>query len=145
MPGIVELSAEFGHRGRTAQKALAHLRDTGQVSYRVGLGQVRRRLEVGQRPYRWPGQVVLKRLTDFKDTPGVTTPFVALRPDTAMAPMLDAVGVASGAGNGARGWRPMQAKADSLKRGMQLLGRLASRTAVSCNTAASATSSSAET
>ena len=38
VPGIVELSAEFGIAASTAQKALAHLRDTGQVRTELGLG-----------------------------------------------------------------------------------------------------------
>ena len=36
--GIVELSAEFGIAASTAQKALAHLRDTGEVRTELGLG-----------------------------------------------------------------------------------------------------------
>ncbi|MER7866259.1 GntR family transcriptional regulator [Streptomyces althioticus] len=38
VPGIVELSAEFGIAASTAQKALAHLRDTGKVRTELGLG-----------------------------------------------------------------------------------------------------------
>ncbi len=38
VPGIVELSAEFGIAASTAQKALAHLRDTGEVRTELGLG-----------------------------------------------------------------------------------------------------------
>ncbi|MDX3458692.1 GntR family transcriptional regulator [Streptomyces sp. ME02-8801-2C] len=38
VPGMVELSAEFGIAASTAQKALAHLRDTGQVRTELGLG-----------------------------------------------------------------------------------------------------------
>lgn len=38
VPGIVELSAEFEIAASTAQKALAHLRDTGQVRTELGLG-----------------------------------------------------------------------------------------------------------
>jgi DNA-binding transcriptional regulator YhcF (GntR family) len=38
VPGIVELSAEFGIAASTAQKALSHLRDTGVVRTEVGLG-----------------------------------------------------------------------------------------------------------
>ncbi|WP_436992808.1 GntR family transcriptional regulator [Streptomyces sp. enrichment culture] len=38
VPGIVELSAEFGIAASTAQKALAHLRTTGLVRTEVGLG-----------------------------------------------------------------------------------------------------------
>ena len=38
VPGIVELSAEFGIAANTAQKALAHLRDTGKVRTELGLG-----------------------------------------------------------------------------------------------------------
>ncbi|MCE3031631.1 GntR family transcriptional regulator [Streptomyces sp. CMSTAAHL-2] len=46
-PDIVELSAEFGIAASTAQKALAHLRGTGEV--RTELSRyVRRRLEVGR-------------------------------------------------------------------------------------------------
>ncbi|GAX59027.1 GntR family transcriptional regulator [Streptomyces olivochromogenes] len=37
-PGIVELSAAFGIAASTAQKALAHLRDTGEVRTELGLG-----------------------------------------------------------------------------------------------------------
>ncbi|MFI9077516.1 GntR family transcriptional regulator [Streptomyces sioyaensis] len=46
VPGIVELGAEFEIAASTAQKAFAHLRDTGQVSTELGLGT--RRLEVGR-------------------------------------------------------------------------------------------------
>ncbi|MFF5160877.1 GntR family transcriptional regulator [Streptomyces sp. NPDC000348] len=38
VPGIVELSAEFGIAASTAQKALAHLRGTGEVRTELGLG-----------------------------------------------------------------------------------------------------------
>ena len=38
VPGIVELSAEFGIAASTAQKALAHLRKSGQVRTELGLG-----------------------------------------------------------------------------------------------------------
>ncbi|MCG3044016.1 winged helix-turn-helix domain-containing protein [Streptomyces sp. S1A] len=38
VPGIVELSAEFGIAASTAQKALAYLRTTGLVRTEVGLG-----------------------------------------------------------------------------------------------------------
>ncbi|PNG22015.1 GntR family transcriptional regulator [Streptomyces cahuitamycinicus] len=38
VPGIVELIAEFGIGASTAQKALAHLRDTGEVGTELGLG-----------------------------------------------------------------------------------------------------------
>ncbi|MEV8314055.1 GntR family transcriptional regulator [Streptomyces sp. NPDC059900] len=37
-PGVVELSAEFGIAASTAQKAPAHLRDTGEVHTELGLG-----------------------------------------------------------------------------------------------------------
>jgi DNA-binding GntR family transcriptional regulator len=37
VPGIVELPAEFGIAASTAQKALAHLRDTGEVRTELGL------------------------------------------------------------------------------------------------------------
>lgn len=37
-PGIVELSAEFDIAASTTQKALAHLRDTGEVRTELGLG-----------------------------------------------------------------------------------------------------------
>lgn len=38
VPGIVELSAEFGIAASTAQKALAHLRNEGVVRTELGLG-----------------------------------------------------------------------------------------------------------
>lgn len=38
VPGTVELSAEFGIAASTAQKALAHLRGTGEVRTELGLG-----------------------------------------------------------------------------------------------------------
>ncbi|MDX3526007.1 GntR family transcriptional regulator [Streptomyces sp. ID05-39B] len=38
VPCIVELSAEFAITASTAQKALAHLRDTGEVRTELGLG-----------------------------------------------------------------------------------------------------------
>ncbi|MGX1887256.1 GntR family transcriptional regulator [Streptomyces sp. NPDC055287] len=38
VPGSVELSAEFEIAASTAQKALANLRDTGQVRTELGLG-----------------------------------------------------------------------------------------------------------
>ncbi|MFF9779465.1 GntR family transcriptional regulator [Streptomyces sp. NPDC013978] len=38
VPGIVQLSAEFGIAASTAQKALADLRDNGQVRTELGLG-----------------------------------------------------------------------------------------------------------
>ncbi|MEV5441217.1 GntR family transcriptional regulator [Streptomyces sp. NPDC052644] len=38
VPGIVELSVEFGIAASNAQKPLAHLRDTGQVRTELGLG-----------------------------------------------------------------------------------------------------------
>ncbi|MGX1543108.1 GntR family transcriptional regulator [Streptomyces adustus] len=37
VPGIVELSAEFGIAASTAQKASAHLCDTGEVRTELGL------------------------------------------------------------------------------------------------------------
>ncbi|MFJ8003300.1 GntR family transcriptional regulator [Streptomyces fagopyri] len=37
VPGIVELSAECGIEASTAQKALAHLCDTGEVRTELGL------------------------------------------------------------------------------------------------------------
>ncbi|WP_078886063.1 GntR family transcriptional regulator [Streptomyces lydicamycinicus] len=38
VPGIVELSAEFDIAASTTQKALAHLRDAGEVCTELGLG-----------------------------------------------------------------------------------------------------------
>lgn len=38
VPGIVDLSAEFGIATSTAQKALAHLRTAGVVRTELGLG-----------------------------------------------------------------------------------------------------------
>ncbi|MCZ4607748.1 GntR family transcriptional regulator [Streptomyces sp. Lzd4kr] len=38
VPGIVDRSAEFGIAASTAQKVLAHLRDTGEVRTELDLG-----------------------------------------------------------------------------------------------------------